>query len=163
MWSAKVFPVQGGGSRPPPRQEAGGRLLSDFEDVVCMCVCGGGGGSGDRVHVYEVSRPPFPKTTTTGQPFCFLPLSQYIYIISLAHLGGLLLEFLFEKAPPLPPVPQGLGLGLVHLLDVLLRSGHPPLGHVARFRGLHRPRDLSPVSSPELRRCIRVPSRTLFF
>ena len=126
-----------GGSRPPPRQEAGGRLLSDFEDVVCMCVWGGGGGSGDRVHVYEVSRPPFPKTTTTGQPFCFLPLSQYIYIISLAHLGGLLLEFLFEKAPPLPPVPQGLGLGLVHLLDVLLRSGHPPLGHVARFRGLH--------------------------
>lgn len=40
-----------------------------------------GGGSGDRVHVYEVSRPPFPKTTTTGKPFCFLSLSQYIYNI----------------------------------------------------------------------------------
>ena len=158
VWSAKVFPVQGGGPVPLP----GRKRVEGCSQTLRTLGLGLGGGSGDRVHVYEVSRPPFPKTTTTGKPFCFLSLSQYIYIIDIAGSPGwegwCSASVLVREGSSSSSGPARPGPGTCTSPRCTSSQRSPAAGS---RRSLSWPPS-SPVSSPELRRCIRVPSRTLF-
>ena len=60
-------------------------------------------------------------------------------LLGLPRQIALLLELPLQNASAHPPVSKGLGLRLVHLLDVLLRGRDAPLRRVARLsrRGRH--------------------------